>query len=133
MRAVSAFRSNKPLGNDLDVADEVRLPNVVEWVETILRRLDDAEGIENYDLAAERLPIAVRHGEVFTLDVEDGDRSVMVDDCGNDDGHAFPGAGAGDGDMVAGAPSGLRVGAVAQHRAAGKTERQAGVVVPELA
>lgn len=57
----------------------------------------------------------------------------MVNDGGNDDGHAFPGAGAGDGDMVAGAPSGLRVGAVAQHCAAGETERQASVVVPELA
>lgn len=126
-------RSNKPFGNDLNVTDEVRFPDVVERIETVLGWLDDAEGIENHDLAAERLPKAARYGEVFTLDVEDRDRPVMVDDGGNDDRHAFPGARACDGDVMAGTPSGLRVGAVAQHCAAGETERQAAVVVPELA
>ncbi len=91
------------------------------------------KGLRNHHLTAERLPISARHGEVLALDIENGDRAVMVDDGGNDDGHAFPRSGAGNGDMMAGAPSGLRVGAIAQHRAAGETERQTAVVVPELA
>ncbi len=42
----------------------------------VLRRLDDAEGIENHHLTPERLPISARHGEILALDIENGDRTL---------------------------------------------------------
>src|SRR5690606_13775523 len=47
VRAVSAFRSNKSLGNDLDITDQVRLPDVVEWVDEAGAAIETARRMRN--------------------------------------------------------------------------------------
>ena len=130
VRPVAALGAHEPIGDELEVLGEMPGPDEVEGVEAGRGRLDDAEGVEDRDLAAERQPVAPRDGEVLALDVETDHGAAVIEDRRDHGGDALAAAGARDHRVVAAAPA-PGVGGVAQHVAAPLGERQAGLVARE--
>ena len=62
MRAVALFGTDQAVGHQVDVAGELVGADVVQRVELVDGRLDEAEGIEHGDVTAESLPVAARDG-----------------------------------------------------------------------